>query len=98
MICWFEFDVWSQANFTRMNRRLQLERFGVARDRVAEPSEIGRFINPSRIVPQITGTLKICPAKRNPKAPSEDVSAIHNRNFDETTDEKMFIIHDALIG
>ena len=59
VICSFEFNEWPHPNLTTVYRRLEVQRLGIAWNRITEPAEIRRFIDPIGMIPQRTGTLEI---------------------------------------
>src|SRR5438093_1421564 len=58
MSCWLKLDLGPKTNCLSMDHCLEIERFRVARNRVRQPTEIGRLSLATRCVPKVQASLE----------------------------------------
>lgn len=59
MVRCLKFDKRSSTDSTSVNRRLEMKRFGITRNRIAEPAEVCGFRDSVRVVPKIGRPVEV---------------------------------------
>lgn len=97
MICYFQFDSWTNAVVAQMNVRLEVKRVGIYGQIRAKPSKEWADVAPVRNIVVVLPNEKVVFLKRYPHAPSEYVFDSMNREFQTAVNEVEAVSDNATV-
>jgi hypothetical protein len=92
-----QFDVWPRTNCPRVNTGLQQYVIRVYLHTRAEPAEVGRFSDSTRIVRKGSLPVENVLSQGNPNSPDNGLALIEGRDFKAVSNAVILVEEDAIV-